>query len=283
MFKYVFMLMNKVIPIALLFFSLLSGYAQTVEDEVTDNIFRGTRLVNEHSANMADRGQLLFLIQHRFGEIDGGLYELFGLDQATMRMGFEYGFGNNLTAGFGRSSWLKTYDLFIKARFAEQHQNFPLTISAVAQASVPTLRNYFPETEDKLFSKSAGSIQLILSKIIGNIGIHLSPGVLSTGYLHSQNENILLFTAGIAGSVRISDMVSAHIEYLPSFHSEYSPANPLSFGVDIDTRGHLFQLILSNSQQMFTHGLYTATQGSWSEGQIYFGFNLIREFRIKYY
>ncbi len=276
----------KMIKIAAVILFLVAGIhciAQTVEPEPAESIFKGTRLVNEHSVNLPDKGELLFLIQHRFGEINGGFYELFGLDQATMRLGFEYGFGNNITAGFGRSSYLKTYDLFVKARIAQQHQDFPFTLAAVAQASVPTLRNFFPESENALFSKSAGSFQLMIAKTIGNIGLQISPGVLSTGYLHSQNGSILLLTLGVAGAVKISDLISASIEYLPSFHSSFSGTHPLSIGVDIDTRGHLFQLILSNSQQMFTQGLYTATQGSWSEGRLFFGFNLIREFRIKYY
>jgi hypothetical protein len=275
--------MSKLFIVIFVFVAIGNSYAQTVEREFVDNIFRGTRLVNEHSVNLPDKGELLFLIQHRFGEIDGGIYELFGLDQATMRLGFEYGFGNYLSAGFGRSSWLKTYDLFVKARITEQHQDFPFSLGVVAGTSIPTLRNYFPESENSLLSKSAGSVQLLLAKTIGNIGFQLSPGILSTGYLHSQNESIVLITTGFAGSVQISDLISASVEYLHSFHSDYTSTHPLSIGVDIDTRGHLFQLILSNSQQMFSQGLHTVTQGSWSEGQLFFGFNLIREFRIKYY
>ncbi|MFW6370008.1 MAG: DUF5777 family beta-barrel protein [Bacteroidota bacterium] len=258
-------------------------FAQTNQEEPAESIFRGTRLVNEHSVNLPDKGELLFLIQHRFGEIGGGFYELFGLDKATMRLGFEYGFGNNLSAGFGRSSWLKTYDLFIKSRFAQQHQDFPFTLGAVAKASIPTLRNYFPQPENSLSSKSAAVLQLMAAKTIGKFGFQISPGILSTGYLHSQNGSILLLTTGVAGSVKLSELITASVEYLPSFHSSFSSTNPLSIGVDINTRGHLFQLILSNSQQMFTQALYTATQGSWSEGRLFFGFNLIREFRIKYY
>lgn len=278
-----FNVMKNLIAALFIFVAIANSSAQTVEKEVVENVFRGTRLVNEHSVNLPDKGELLFLIQHRFGAIDGGIYELFGLDQATMRMGFEYGFGNNITAGFGRSSWLKTYDLFVKARITEQHQNFPFSLGVVAGTSIPTLRNYFPESENKLLSKSAGSVQLLLAKTIGNFGFQLSPGVLSTGYLHSQNGSIMLLTTGIAGSVQITELFSASVEYLHSFHSEYSGTHPLSIGVDIDTRGHLFQLIVSNSQQMFTQGLHTVTQGSWDEGQLFFGFNLIREFRIKYY
>lgn len=135
-----------------------------------------------------------------------------------MRLGFEYGLGKNLNVGFGRSTYLKTYDVYAKGRIAGQTETFPLSIGLVA-----------------------------------------------------------------AGSVKISPKVSANLEYLHPFTDELPGSNPLSLGVDVDTGGHLFQLILSNSQQIFTQGIYTATRGNWSDGKLFFGFNLIREFRIKYY
>ncbi|MBW6534794.1 MAG: hypothetical protein K0B11_07280 [Mariniphaga sp.] len=78
----------------------------------------------------------------------------------------------------------------------------------------------------------------------------------------TENKDISAFTAGLAGSVRLSSKVSANLEYLHPFTDDLPGANPFSLGVDIDTGGHLFQLILSNSQQIFTQGLYTATHGN---------------------
>jgi hypothetical protein len=224
----------------------------------------------------------LFLIQHRFGELDGGLYELFGLDQATMRLGFEYGISNHLNVGLGRSSWLKTYDIFAKYRLFEQNADFPLSVAAVAGTSIPTLRNYFPSSEDDLTSKSSVYGQLLMAINLGNAAFQLSPGYISTGYLPGANRSFSLFTTGLAGSVKLSDMVSVNLEYLHWFNSEFSGTKPLSLGVDLSTRGHLFQLILSNSQHMFSQSLFTATRGSWESGTVYFGFNLIREFRLHY-
>ncbi len=257
--------------------------AQETEEETTENAFQGTRFVNEQSVNLTDKGELLLFIQHRFGEIDGGLYQLFGLDQATMRMGFEYGFGHNLNIGFGRSTFMKTYDLYAKARIAGQTSSFPFTIAAVATGSVPTLRDFFPDEYNSFSDKLSGNFQLMVAKSFDKFGFQVSPGYISTGYLLTEQENLSFFTLGLAGSVKLSDKVSANIEYLPHFNSDLNTPKPLSLGVDVDTGGHLFQLILSNSQHMFSRGLYTSTMGDWSEGTLYFGFNLIREFRIKYY
>jgi hypothetical protein len=262
-----------------LIFLIVVSAAVHGQEALQEQAFQGTRFVNEQSVNLADHGELRLYIQHRFGEIDGGLYELFGLDQATMRLGFEYGLAKNLNVGFGRSTYFKTYDLYAKGRIAGQTETFPLSIALVAAGSVPTLRN----DENNFPSKFSGNIQFLLAKTMGPVGVQIAPGYLKTGYLLFENKNISMFTSGLAGSVRISSKISANLEYLIPFTNELSGSNPLSLGVDIDTGGHLFQLIFSNSQQMFTQGVYTATQGNWSEGNLFFGFNLIREFRIKYY
>jgi len=269
--------------VTLLILGSLFRFASAQENNEVNNTFQGTRLVNEQSANLTDKGKLVLFIQHRFGEIDGGLYQLFGLDQATMRLGFEYGFGHNLNLGFGRSTFMKTYDVYGKYRLFGQTENFPLTMVISATGSIPTIRNVFPEQYNNFSDKLSGNVQLHMAKRIGNVGLQISPGFLSTGYIPTENDNFSMFTLGLAGSVRITDKVSANIEYLPHFDSDLESTKPLSLGVDVDTGGHIFQLILSNSQQFITKGLYTSSRGDWTEGTVFFGFNLIREFRIKYY
>mgnify|MGYP000133980726 CR=1 FL=1 len=62
--------------------------------------------------NPAERN-LIFLIQYHFGQLKSGIYELFGLDQATNRLGLEYGIYDHIMVGIGCSTWEKTYDGFI--------------------------------------------------------------------------------------------------------------------------------------------------------------------------
>ncbi len=271
------------IVILVCFAGFKASYAQEEQEKEIKNIFQGTRFVNAQSANLAEKGKLNLSIQHRFGDISDGLYEFFGLDLATMRLGFEYGFGNNFNLGIGRSTYLKTYDGFAKVRFVQQSADFPATITATAEGAIPSIRNYFPDSHDSFSDKFTGAIQVQLAKTINNFGVQISPGYLNTGYLNTENTSYSLFTLGFGGSVKVSKKVSLNLEYLHSFNPDYSNTKPLSFGVDLDTGGHLFQLIISNSQQMFGQYLYTQTNGDWGEGHIYFGFNLIRQFRIKYY
>lgn len=262
--------------------AVLFIYTNAQEIESTKNTFRGTRFVNAQSANLAKNGDLLLQIQHRFGDISGGGYELFGLDQASMRIGFEYGFGDDFNLGIGRSTYMKTFDAFGKYRLLQQNSNFPLTIVVNAGGSVPSIHYYFPEEYDNFSDKVSLNAQLHVATTIKNIGFQISPGYLKTGYLMDEQQNLSIFTLGVGGSVKISKKVSANIEYLHPFSSNLNGQNPLSLGVDLDTGGHLFQLILSNSQRMFDQALYTQTTGDWTKGSLFFGFNLVREFHLKY-
>ncbi|NQU55142.1 MAG: hypothetical protein HQ522_21700 [Bacteroidetes bacterium] len=269
-------------PSVTLILSILFIYTNAQELEKVKNTFRGTRFVNAQSANLADNGDLLLQIQHRFGDISGGAYEFFGLDQASMRIGFEYGFGDNFNLGIGRSTYMKTFDTFGKIRIIQQNENFPLSISVNAGGSVPSIRNFFQEEYDNFPDKVSVNTQVHIATTIKNVGIQLSPGFLKTGYLPAENDNLLFFTLGIGGSIKISKKVSANIEYLNPFTSELNGKNPLSLGVDLDTGGHLFQLVISNSQRLFDQALYTQTIGDWTKGNLFFGFNLVREFNLKY-
>lgn len=271
-------------PVFLICFLLLLGNLKAQENEVqtVKNAFRGTRYVNGQSAKLARDGELILQIQHRFGDISGGLYELFGLDQANMRIGFEYGINDWLNVGVGRSNMMKTYDAFAKIRITQQTEIFPLTIVGTIGSSVPTIRDYFPAAFDNFSDKFSGNIQLHLAKTIGNFSVQLSPGYLQTGYLPVESDNYSLVTLGFGGSVKLSKKVSWNLEYLHHFNEQLKNKKPLSTSVDIDTGGHIFQLVLSNSQGMFDQSLFTNTMGDWTKGNIYFGFNLIREFKLKY-
>lgn len=251
------------------------------ESKEVYNHFLGTRYVNGQSANLASDGELVMQIQHRFGDISGGMYEFFGLDQANMRLGFEYGITDWINLGIGRSNMFKTYDAFGKIRFAKQTDVFPVTLVVSAGGSLPTVRNYFPVAYDNFSDKFSGNVQLLAAKTIGNFSFQVSPGVLNTGFLPSEMNSYSLVTLGFGGTAKLSKRVSWNVEYLHHFNKNFNGTKPLSTSVDIDTGGHVFQLVLSNSQVMFDQALYTHTMGDWAKGNIYFGFNLIREFKLK--
>src|SRR3569833_1217743 len=89
--------------------------------EYVYNAFKSPRVIMAHSMEMLRPGVLDFRILHRFGRVNGGAYEFFGLDgPATVRLGLDYGITDNLMIGIGRSTFNKELDGFIKYRIIQQ-------------------------------------------------------------------------------------------------------------------------------------------------------------------
>lgn len=284
--------MIKILLILGIFLGAVSSYAQNLIDlfpeeqeesnSRIENVYKGTKLVNTQSANLVDPGLLILNIQHRFGSIKGGAYEFFGLDQAEMRLGFEYGLSKKLNIGIGRSTYQKTYDAFLKTSLAEQSEIFPFVATLTVSGYIPTIKNYFPDAHADFSDKVASHTQLQLVRNFKGFAVQVSPSYMFAGFLPElgESKSFAILTGGLSATV--SKRIDINLEYIHHFTDMISGnSRPLSVGIDIDTGGHLFQLIFSNSQGMTENSLYKRTTGDWSTGNVFFGFNLIRNFYLK--
>src|SRR5688572_20262795 len=71
------------------------------ETEYTFATFKGTRIANGHSIETKNKGSLEFIFAHRFGAVNGGWYEMYGLDDAFVRLGLDYGVTDRLSLSIG--------------------------------------------------------------------------------------------------------------------------------------------------------------------------------------
>src|SRR5262245_30337871 len=78
--------------------------------EFADYAFKSSRVIMSQSMELLKPGTMDFRILHRFGNINDGASEFFGLDHAIMRMGFDFGVTNNFMLGVGRSTNKKEFD-----------------------------------------------------------------------------------------------------------------------------------------------------------------------------
>ena len=275
---------------ATFFFFTAQGQSldELVKNEITVNqdeeidLFRGNRLVNGHATKFTNEGELILFISHRFGKLNGGFYELFGLDQASMRFGFDYGVSDRLNLGFGRSTIQKTYDFFAKLKLVQATSQSPFDIAAIGGYSVATVRNFFPAKNDGLGDRSTFWAQLLAATRLNDVSLQFMPTILNSAYIPELGGSHTNFALGAGASAKISKRVSLNAEYYYQISNDFPDASsPLSFGIDIETGGHLFQLTISNTQAMFEKGFISENTGNWGDGEIYFGFNLIRVFNIK--
>lgn len=258
----------------------------SVKKEYVSGAFKSSRVINGHSVEMIGAHVLDFRILHRFGPVNQGIGQFFGLDQASFRLGFDYGISKNLTVGAGRSTINKDLDGFLKYRVLQQSTgpgSFPFSVILVAGMSIQTYKNTDSTKDLTLTSRTGFYYQLIVGrKFTQRFSLQLSPTLVHRNEVTGADDNDI-YALGIGGRYKFSKRMALVIDYfyvangLP--HSTGS--NPLSIGVDIETGGHVFQLHFSNSSGMNERAFITETTNKWSKGDIQFGFNLSRVFNTK--
>ena len=249
--------------------------------------FRDTRVVNGHSVETNNEGVAKFIISHRFGVINSGLSELFGLDQATIRIGMDYGIKDWATIGLGRSSFEKTLDGYAKVRFKRQssgEMNFPLTLTGLGSIALNTLPFQNPSRENYFTSRLTFTSQfLIARKFSDDLSIQIMPTLVHRNLVSTLKESNDVFSCGAAFRYQLNRSWALSGEYyyvLPDQLAE-GRYNAAALGFEVETRGHVFQFQLGNSLGMIEKFFVTETLADISKGDIHFGFNITRDFKLK--
>jgi hypothetical protein len=251
--------------------------------------FKSTRIMNGHSIERMPPGQLDFRISHRFGRINSGAYEFFGLDQANIHFGLEYGIMKWLMAGIGRGTYEKTFDGFAKFTLLRQSSGdrfMPVSVSLFSSAALKSARWADPSRTNYFSSRLSYVGQILIArKISQGFSLQLTPSYVHRNLVATEIDPNDLYAIGAGGRVKLTKRISLNAEYYylanPKNYMSLQVYDPLSVGFDIETGGHVFQLIFTNSVAMIEKGFIGETTGSWLKGDIHFGFNISRVFTLK--
>jgi hypothetical protein len=244
------------------------------------SIFKDNRIVNAQSSKQTAQGEFKFLIQHRFGTLNSGFYNLWGMDNSYVRFGLDYGLSERIALALGRSSNNKQFDASVKASVLKQSNSCPIVLSVYSALFLAhPSESERQQVDYEILNQLTFSNQLIIArKFSSDFSAVLLPTHI---HLNRFNEGTVadpLFI-GIGGRYKVSKKISVNSEYFYALSDMLeNHQNMLSVGVDIETGGHVFSLHLSNSRGMNEFAFLTQTQGEWLEGDIYFGFNISRVF-----
>jgi hypothetical protein len=253
-----------------------------VEKEVVSAAFKGLQIVTMQSTKLAAKGEFYFVVSHRFGDLTNGLDNFFGLDNAYTKLGGIYGVTQWASVGLSRQTYNKTFEFTGKFKLGNQQvDGFPITIVAYTTMDVNTKLSVdeYPNLKD--VNRLAYTMQLPISRKFSNsFSMEINPI-----YVHKnlydplfEKENQFLIATG--GRYKLTKRLSLNLEYAARLDAPEQTIlqNPLSAGLDIETGGHVFQLLFSNSQAMNDVAYFTNATGKWNGGGIYFGFNMYRVF-----
>ncbi len=267
----------------------LLGELDELEGETTEytyGTFKSTRVINAQSVELSPKGELTLMISHRFGTVNEGAYALWGLDNASMRFGLAYGVTDYLSLNLGRSSFGKTYDGYAKVKLLRQSKgarNMPIGLVWYSGMTIRTIEKSTDAKEIAFASRLSYYNQLLIArKFNKHFSLQLMPTHIHNNVVATPDDVNDLFAVGIATRVKVSNRIALTGEYFYAFpnHTIDQRDNSLSLGVEIETGGHVFQLQFTNSQGMTENYFIGDTQGTWADGNIYFGFNVSRVFKI---
>lgn len=260
----------------------------TPQSEYTYATFKSTRIISSHSIETMKEGQLEFRVAHRFGRLNSGVDNFWGLDQSTTCLSLEYGLTDDIEIGFSRTPNEKTINGFTKLKILSQKSgasSFPLSIGYMGSIGVNSSKWNYPDRTDYFSSRLHFVNQLLFAKKINeDLSLQLSPTHVHYNLVKTALDDNNVFACGLGARYKLNSRISFNIEYFyvirPEWNIKDNYKNPLSIGFDIETGGHVFQLMLSNSQGMIEKHYITDNTDSWSDGGIHFGFNISRVFTL---
>ncbi|WP_060868741.1 DUF5777 family beta-barrel protein [Chryseobacterium indologenes] len=277
---------------AFLFLSVfLSGFTFAQEDLLKDidtistttdtsqPAFKTLQIVTGQSTKLAAKKEWYIVVAHRFGDISTGFKNFFGLDNASTKLGVIYGISDAVSVSLSRETNMKTFEGAVKYRLIKQNENFPVDI--VGYNVIGTNTELDKDTYPHLtFSDRLSYLTqaLISRRFNDKLSVQLTPSYIHKNLYNQNIEDKNQFLAGLGGRYKISKRVSVNAEYFVNFDNHSFYKNPLSLGLDIETGGHVFQLLFTNSQINSDIGYLTNASGNWGKGHIFFGFNLYRVF-----
>lgn len=260
--------------------------SEVKETEYISSTFKGSRLINGQTIETRYKGELEFIFAHRFGPMNGGLYELYGLDQAYVRIGLEYGLTDRLGVGIGRNSVDKTVDGFLRYKALRQSRaGMPISVTAFGIMAVKTS----PKDEDAGYDitfedRTSYTAQLLIArKFTPALSLQLMPSFVHKNTVDQSIEDNDQLALGVGGRIKVSRSVALTTEYYYRFnvHEGNPYYNSIGFGVDIETGGHVFQIVITNSRGLTERAFITETTGEFFDGDIHLGFNVTRIFQLK--
>ena len=259
---------------------LLKGIDTISGKEKVSSAFKGLKIVNLESTKLAAKGDLYFIVAHRFGSVKDGFEGFFGLDNANTQLKFVYGLTDWLTISGARSEL--AYDFSAKYTLLNQTTDgFPVTIAGFSSLAINnTLKeSLYPKLQ---FDDRFTYVQqvLISRKYSEKLSLQLAPTIFHENFVDNVQQDNTQYAIGFGGRYKLSKRWSLNIDYAAHLNRASNSVykNPLSIGFDLETGGHVFQMHFTSSQGIHEAGYLGQTTGDWTKGDVFFGFNLLRVF-----
>ena len=281
---------------------LVKDDAAKVKQNITIATFKSTRIINLQSVEMTGKGNLEFMISHRFGNIwkDGkgwtNVSQLFGLNAgaANTYMSFDYSFTDYLNLGFAATGNAR-YETWAKVRLLRQQtgqKNVPVTLTWFSLMNFDGSDG--PSPDDFAGNRFSFLHQILVArKINDKFSLQLTPSFIHYNIVpYGINNTNNIFSLALGGRYKLTNKTAISFEYSRQLNGykklldesassvNYVP-DLFSLGYDWDTGGHIFQFFFTSSSSATNISQLSTNTNELRLGNFSLGFNLNRSYGIK--
>ncbi len=253
-----------------------------------DATFKSTRVINCHSIERMQAGDLELHVSHRFGLINSGFKKFYGLDESGSHVSLEYGITDWLETGLGRATVDEYFNGFIKLSPIRQSKGKrAMPVSASLYLSAMTTTKDYPDPTwvvNAIHRRSFVAQLLVARKFAPWLSLQVSPTFVHRNMVSTEQDPNRIFALGMGGRVKFTRRTALSIEYFllkdRSLLTGPPRYNPLSIGLDIETGSHVFQVFVTNTFHILENGFIGETTSSWRKKEVHIGFNISRVFTV---
>lgn len=266
----------------------ISGIAQERSTDTIPEVpalpaFKNTYIIENATNEMLPKEGMEFQIRHRFGLVDSGQDDWFGIfAPSNIRLGLAYGVHKNISLGIGATRFDRLVDVNWKVALFRQTRsdNTPFSMTYNGNFTIDTQRGGYEFAQDR-FSYFH---QLNIVRRFGpKFSMQLAPSISHYNLVENGRNNIL-FAVAIGGRFGLTPKTSLLIDYSQPFYSgtevDLYKAG-LAAGVEFATLGHAFQLFFTNYQALSPQKNHVHNTNDFFQGDILLGFNITRIYRFK--
>ncbi len=259
----------------------------TIQDKPERPAFESATLIDNQTNVLFDKNTLEVMMQHRFGEIDGGdnLAGIYGT--GNIRIGLAYAIHDRLTIGFGTTKDYKYQDFNWKVGILRQTRSdkIPVSVSYYGNFVLDARRGRSDIHADQ--DRYSYFNQLIIARRFSpKFSLQIAPSVSHYNLVTARMRNDK-FAIAVGGRFKISDQTAILVDYSHPFthhlQDDLMDANPRGFdpdpgfsmGVEFSTSGHAFQLFITNYK-----GIVPQENYMYNQSNFLIGFNITRNYNF---
>lgn len=252
------------------------------------NTFESIWLIDNQTVMVPLRKTFEFDILHRFGTVNNGYSDFFGLyAPSNIRLGFGYTPVNNLMVGFGFTKDRLLWDFNLKYALLKENggEGAPVSVTYFGNMAVDTReKDKFVNSSDRYSYFHQLMVARKISRDFSLQGsVNLSHFNAVEGYINNdlevegkmKNDH---FSFSLLGRYKISDAFAfiGNYDQPITKHPVNNPNPNISFGVELATPLHAFQVFLGNYRWMVPQYNNVFNQNNYENGAFLLGFNITR-------